>query len=293
MEVFSSTPIAVPAVSNALSVSAGTRHTCSRLGDGGVRCWGGNDFGQVGSGSIGMSSPPVAPLGLSSAQEITAGGEHSCALLAAGGIRCWGRNDFGQLGNGTRDGSATPIAVSGTTGARTVRAGRSQTCAGLEKSLPWEVSMRCWGRALWGALGNDYRSGDPVDELTPVPVVESFTPIRFRLTVEKRGDGTGRLTTLHPGIDCGSDCSEDLAIGSTARLVATADPPFALYAWRGDADCSDGVVTLDADRDCVALIPEPDGRVMLLIGSMALLFRARGSRLALRPYGRKNRRALS
>jgi hypothetical protein len=131
--------------------------------------------------------------------------------------------------------------------------------------------MRCWGRAVSGSLGNDWRASDPPSELAPVPVIQSFTPIRFRLTVETQGDGTGTVTTLHPGIDCGTDCSEDLEIGSVARLVATPDPPAGFNGWGGDADCSDGVVTLDADRHCIALVPEPGGLMLLGAGVAALL----------------------
>jgi hypothetical protein len=214
---------------------------------------------------------------------VSAGGEHSCALLVDGSIRCWGRNTSGELGDGTLFDSPSPVVVPGIADAWTVRAGRGVTCAGMSKTLPWEVSVRCWGRAVYGALGNDYRPGDPVNEPNPIPLQENFSPILFALTVEKHGDGTGRVTSLHPGIDCGSDCSEALPPGSIVRLSATADPPASFYRWAGDADCSDGVVQLEADRHCVALIPEPGSGVALAAGLVLLIrlrrpFAGRGSR---------------
>lgn len=41
------------------SISAGDRHTCATLLDGGLRCWGANDRGQLGDGSTIMRTSPV------------------------------------------------------------------------------------------------------------------------------------------------------------------------------------------------------------------------------------------
>jgi cysteine-rich repeat protein len=87
---------------------AGRHHTCALLADGTVKCWGGNDKGQLGygdrlprggqPGDMGDALPAVnlgrAVLALS------AGGDHTCALLEDRTVRCWGDNGYGELGLG-------------------------------------------------------------------------------------------------------------------------------------------------------------------------------------------------
>jgi alpha-tubulin suppressor-like RCC1 family protein len=85
-------------------VVAGSAHTCARLTGGSVRCWGINDYGQLGQGDtdpIGVTDVPsdhaVIDLG-GVATDLVAGDDHTCAILSDGAVRCWGRNAGGQLG---------------------------------------------------------------------------------------------------------------------------------------------------------------------------------------------------
>jgi hypothetical protein len=102
-------------------------------------------------------------------------------------------------------------------------------------------------------------------------------------------DGAGVPTTLHPGIDCGGDCDEALAVGTTARLALAPDPPYGLYKWTGDADCEDGVVTLEAHRHCIALVPEPGAPAAFGAGLVGLVWLARRRRPGRRGYAGRGR----
>lgn len=64
-------------------IAAGGYHTCARLGDGTVRCWGRNDDGQVGNGTKGgdVTTATVALAAGESAASISTGFAHSCAVL--------------------------------------------------------------------------------------------------------------------------------------------------------------------------------------------------------------------
>ena len=78
-----------------------------------MKCWGYNNYGELGNGTITDSLVPVAVSGVTPATAITAGGFHSCALLSGGTVKCWGYNSYGQLGDGTTTDSSLPGAVIG------------------------------------------------------------------------------------------------------------------------------------------------------------------------------------
>lgn len=78
------------------------------------------------------------------------------------------------------------------------------------------------------------------------------------LEVSKAGTGSGTVTSVPAGIDCGTDCTElyntDTSVSITAHPVAGSY----FAGWSGDADCADGSVTMSADISCTATFsPNP------------------------------------
>ncbi len=150
----------------ALSVSANEKHACAILDDGNLKCWGFNNYGQLGIGSQTLqNSPQLVDLGLGrTAVSVSLGRFHTCAILDGGTLKCWGHNYEGQLGIGSTSGIfvglALPQTVNLGTGktAVTVSLGEEHTCANLD-----DGSLKCWGRNDYGQLG----VGSTIGQTTP------------------------------------------------------------------------------------------------------------------------------
>jgi len=130
---------------------------------GAAKCWGTNDWYQLGDGTATNSSTPMDVVGLSSGvSSISAGEAHTCAVTTSGAAKCWGANLFGELGDDSSTPRSTPVAVIGlSSGVSSISTGVSHTCAVVSGAA------KCWGANYVGQLG-DYSGSD---SSTPVDVV--------------------------------------------------------------------------------------------------------------------------
>jgi alpha-tubulin suppressor-like RCC1 family protein len=130
--------------------SAGEAFSCARLLNGGVRCWGSNDSGQVGYGGT-MSTLLTASTqtGLTSAIALGSGNTHSCAVLFNDTVSCWGDNARNELGHPVTTINNAPGMVVGLSGASTFAGGNLHSCA-----LLTDGTVRCWGDNEFGELGD-------------------------------------------------------------------------------------------------------------------------------------------
>jgi hypothetical protein len=62
-------------------------------------------------------------------------------------------------------------------------------------------------------------------------------PVMVTITVAKSGRGTGTVTASNGSIDCGTDCTGQVASGSAVTLTANAKPNSVFAGWSGVA-CS-------------------------------------------------------
>ena len=107
-------PLEIRGVTGAVRLAAGEGQACAVLDDGGVRCWGANEEGELGLGTRTTTElPQPAAKGLASVREVCIGSSHACARTADGAVHCWGANAAGQIGDGTRERRLAPTRVSG------------------------------------------------------------------------------------------------------------------------------------------------------------------------------------
>lgn len=189
-----------------VQVACGGYHTCVAVA-GALKCWGRNDYGQLGQGLslsatggqqqiISANVPPVA-LPNGNVVAAASGGDHTCVLLAgSGAISCWGSNAYGQLGFGDKtdrpsppfsvtEGQLTLSVVDLGPEARAVQlaVGGFHVCALLSDSR-----VKCWGHNDYGGLG----LGD----------------------VSRRGDQAGEMGANLPAVDLGLSSLPGVGVAS-------------------------------------------------------------------------------
>ncbi len=152
-------------------ISVGNIHTCAILDDNSVKCWGWNEYGQLGLGDTSQRGDsanqmgdhlPTVDLGTErTAKFISAGVSHTCAILDDDSLKCWGSNVAGELGLGIPCPKSTlfvtppdcnkgdednemgdnlsTVDLGTERTAKTISAG-THTCAILDND-----SVKCWG----------------------------------------------------------------------------------------------------------------------------------------------------
>ncbi|MDZ4813519.1 MAG: chromosome condensation regulator RCC1 [Pseudomonadota bacterium] len=144
-------------ISNAIAISAGTRHTCALRANNAVACWGHGGYGTLGDGQSQPSPSPVTVPGINNAVALVAGDYHNCVLHTGGSMSCWGYNYFGTIGDGSnRNNYASPQSVVALSGITAIGAGSEHTCARVSQN---PINVKCWGHGNFGQLGDGQIGG--------------------------------------------------------------------------------------------------------------------------------------
>lgn len=145
-------PVRVSGVHSFTHLAAGAAHTCAITTHSTALCWGSNEHGQLGVGTISgadqVHDVPRNVAGEQSFTTLTNGATHTCALTPEGVPYCWGRNEDGQLGDGTRQTRAAPVKVATDLQFTDLTAGLGHTCG-----LTTSGAAYCWGSNAQRQLG--------------------------------------------------------------------------------------------------------------------------------------------
>jgi alpha-tubulin suppressor-like RCC1 family protein len=171
-------------------IAAGAYHFCALTDAGGVKCWGNNLRGVLGTGNTQPSYTPVDVQGLPGPMSgIFAGSLRTCATTAAGALYCWGEDRYGSAGGpGNSSGIFTPIPVA--------RARAGIRSAGL--SLDVTCVLTEAGRVQCMGSVPDYGLGYPSTEPGGNPLAEVLNQSPRALALSERascalaGEGTLR-----------------------------------------------------------------------------------------------------
>ena len=143
-------------VANIESISAGYDHSCAVIVGGTIKCWGGNQYGQLGDGTTTDNDTPVDVSGITNAIQVDAGKYLTCAVLQGGTVKCWGNNAYyavctdcwdqdpnsPNMGNPhlIRTTPQTPLGASPPSDVSMIRVGDGHVC-----TLHTDGAVKCWG----------------------------------------------------------------------------------------------------------------------------------------------------
>ncbi|UVI29095.1 RCC1 domain-containing protein [Paenibacillus spongiae] len=139
------------AFDSVVAISAGAKHNLALKSDGTVWAWGGNEYGQLGDGTVSdqysYEFSPVQAQGLDSVVAVAAGMVHSLALKSDGTVWAWGGE------------SSIPVQVQGLDSVVAIAAGATHSVALKSDGTVWT-----WGDNNYGQLGD----GTTTARTTPV-----------------------------------------------------------------------------------------------------------------------------
>jgi hypothetical protein len=248
---------AKPPPLRALQVATGEATACALMSNGTVRCWGREDFGELGTGLVAtQAASPVEVPGLAGIEEIALAFDYDGGAACArgkGNVWCWGARNQVPLG----DASGKPQRIADLAGATALAFG-----GGLGYALMPNGTVQWWGNGAGDMNGlSDEAAGAP----------SSVKGVRGAIAI----DGSGCALLKDGSVTC-ADPEES----SAARKVKGVSGASAI-AGQGSRTCAllaDATVTCWDRYDRKAhRVAGVDGVVALSVGASSCAVKQDGT----------------
>ena len=177
------------------ALSCGGDTTCVETSEG-LHCWGRNDHGQLGAGTISTAEPtpmPIDPTG-ASIRRVVCEGNTCCGVSGDDGVRCWG--ELADFDTGVVSDRTTPVRVPGLPpqweGYVTMMGGTFAASFSRNDTDPpgWVYGNWLWGDNTHGQLGDG-------------TTTSSFAPVMLTPALP----GAGAMVGVGDGFACGQTTS--------------------------------------------------------------------------------------
>ena len=134
-----------------------------------LKCWGYNNYGQVGvGGTTNTAIPTVVDTGISY-KSVVASIEHTCGVTTSDVLKCWGRNSSYQLGDGTTTDRQLPAIFNSGTSYTTVGLNGSGLTCGITSA----GALHCAGSRAAGLAATTTQDG--IGQSASVSIVDMGT----------------------------------------------------------------------------------------------------------------------
>lgn len=231
----------------AVELALGGSHTCARLDNNSVKCWGNGASGRLGyegtasrgdgANEMGDNLPTVNLGTGRTALKIVAGLDYTCALLDNNTVKCWGENQRGQLGkDSTADLGDGANEMGDNLTAINLGAGRTATniislyetvCVHRDNN-----TAICWGRNNFGQTGRGATGGansaigDAGGEMAAIAAINFSTGFGTLAKLFTLGRSVCAIDTSNVVKCWGYNAYGQLLLGNTTN--ATAPPATAM-----------------------------------------------------------------
>jgi alpha-tubulin suppressor-like RCC1 family protein len=160
-------------VNTSATTAPGGEYNCAIRNGGVAYCWGENEYGQLGIGSLDFVAQPAQVSGGHVWTNIYVGPDYgnedpmTCGITNTGAGYCWGDNSDGEVGDGTTINRTTPTLIAGGYSWKTLSVGWEDVCG-----ITTTGAGYCWGGNYVGEVGNSSVTGV---QSTPTAIDGSYT----------------------------------------------------------------------------------------------------------------------